>query len=57
MTQPLPPPDVAIIGGGPAGLMAAEVARAAPYGEEEGAGNGTLLRSEDGGVTVGSVSI
>ena len=29
MTQPLPPPDVAIIGGGPAGLMAAEVARAA----------------------------
>ena len=29
MTQPLPPSDVAIIGGGPAGLMAAEVARAA----------------------------
>ena len=28
MTQPLPPPDVAIIGGGPAGLMAAEVAQA-----------------------------
>ena len=29
MTQPLPPMDVAIIGGGPAGLMAAEVAQAA----------------------------
>ena len=29
MTQPLPQPDVAVIGGGPAGLMAAEAARAA----------------------------